>query len=545
MKRLENGNLGVLIRTYADDFQLFEQSAPRLNRYLVNASQGMQPIRFCVVCPAQDAELFRLVLPESSKDSTWVLVPTTEYSKYGYLDQQVTKLFADRYFDPLVTDYILHWDSDMMAVDYFDVAETNGDDLNNLRILYTPFRQLQTEGPEGNPWQSMYSRLGITEYNEYMRRVPHVFPIGLYAEARRLLIDAIVATTQCERHTDPAVTIGQYFDACRHTYQVEPTQFFSEFNWLGHTLWTRHDTKQFRVNFEKVTPFDSNSLTPHHKEIAVLWSYDYQLPEGACSLGTERRILRDISRYQLGARKVGPHYVVYDDTHFAEWMRQDPQLNWCADQINQVFNGIRNSNPKSPPSQDYNVIVAGANVGPYVLRYAEHCSSVFAFEPHSEAFLCLEYNTLASPHAHKIRCYNLALGGFEAAYEFVRSRNAGASYLQGENGLMKCSPTQARERLVQVVTLDGIALPPGPLLLHLDAEGFELSILIGAYRTIMSRRPPIWIELNSITLARNHLSIKDVVSYLTDGMGYYQVTETPSVPDGIAAQYDALFLPKN
>jgi hypothetical protein len=108
---------------------------------------------------------------------------TTQRHPEGYIDQQITKLRADLGVAESHPDatHIIHIDSDTVLID---------DPLLLFKgekpyLLYTPYRDLP---PEVQVWKRATERhLGVSVENEYMRRLPLVYPVGVYAAARQRL----------------------------------------------------------------------------------------------------------------------------------------------------------------------------------------------------------------------------------------------------------------------------------------------------------------------------------------------------------------------
>lgn len=123
-------------------------------------------------------------------------------------------------------------------------------------------------------------------------------------------------------------------------------------------------------------------------------------------------------------------------------------------------------------------VQAGGNVGVWPLHLAHRFKEVFTFEPDDLNYKCLVRNCGGKENIH---AFNAALGDAHGSVSMARiPGNAGASFIRAG-------------RDVQVVRIDDLALEHCDFI-ALDVEGYELSALKGAERTIRKFRPTILIE---------------------------------------------------
>jgi len=97
----------------------------------------------------------------------------------GYVDQQLCKLWADN-VATVVPDatHVIHLDSDTALVDSLDHVFSEGKPI----MLRTPYDDLPREA---EIWRAPTEKhLGFPVAHEYMRRLPLVYPISLYAKLR-------------------------------------------------------------------------------------------------------------------------------------------------------------------------------------------------------------------------------------------------------------------------------------------------------------------------------------------------------------------------
>jgi FkbM family methyltransferase len=126
------------------------------------------------------------------------------------------------------------------------------------------------------------------------------------------------------------------------------------------------------------------------------------------------------------------------------------------------------------------VVQAGGNCGLYPLYYAEMFDRVFTFEPDPMNFHCLAANCTNS----KIIKFNTGLADTP---QFVKignpdPTNVGMARVGGGDTVVYC------------ITIDSLNLPALSLL-HLDVEGCEYEVLLGAKETIKKFRPPVAVEV--------------------------------------------------
>ena len=102
----------------------------------------------------------------------------------GYIDQQYTKLNADLYV-PSTTTHVIHMDSDCMMTGRLSGMFVDGKPM----MLKTPYSELDDQA---KVWQGGTAHfMGFNPDYEYMRRMPLVYPIGIYAKARDYLTERL------------------------------------------------------------------------------------------------------------------------------------------------------------------------------------------------------------------------------------------------------------------------------------------------------------------------------------------------------------------
>jgi FkbM family methyltransferase len=140
----------------------------------------------------------------------------------------------------------------------------------------------------------------------------------------------------------------------------------------------------------------------------------------------------------------------------------------------------RDSDRRAPQVSFETIFDVGANVGQSSLRFASWFprATVWAFEPFAEAFEQLQQAT----RALETRCFKLALGSRP------ETLTVALSPLSVNNSLRNVTVDPCGET-VEVTTLDAFAATheiPHIDLLKIDTEGWDLDVLQGADRLLLS-----------------------------------------------------------
>ena len=211
--------------------------------------------------------------------------------------------------------------------------------------------------------------------------------------------------------------------------------------------------------------------------------------------------------------------VIAGDDGVCSWVRQTHKLDYDRGMLDPVIPLIKKGTA---------VLDIGAFVGTHTVEYLKHADCVVSFEPNPAAFSCLAHNC---PRAVRI---NVALGLKTAQRYWTRIfPNCGASYLADEP-----SPDCLT---VPVRALDDMPLPPRISYMKIDAEGEEVSILRGGWKTIAKHRPAMLIEVNKAALTRTKTSEEELLSVLK-AYGYDLKPIWPGTETG--PQWDVIATPK-
>lgn len=207
--------------------------------------------------------------------------------------------------------------------------------------------------------------------------------------------------------------------------------------------------------------------------------------------------------------------VLENDSHISRWVEETGRLDHDEYSIPIILEHIEKG--------DY-VVDAGAFIGDHTIAYLKAVGptgQVIAFEPNREAYQCLLHN------CPKADCIFAGLGDKEQKLRFATDGNVGASHICGLG-----------DKKVDIVTLDSYNLNRLDFF-KLDVEGFEISALVGATKTILKHRPMMWVEVNEGALQRNGKTPLDLLSFIRHELGY---AITP-YPEFDVAQYDLLCKP--
>ena len=125
------------------------------------------------------------------------------------------------------------------------------------------------------------------------------------------------------------------------------------------------------------------------------------------------------------------------------------------------------------------VVSAGGNCGMYVRFYRNYFKNVYTFEPDPLNFYCLDRNCVGEGYHKK----QGALGETEGSCTLQRSHASNV-------GMHKVTTEPGK---IPMYTIDGLNLTSCGLI-HLDVEGFERQVLMGAKNTIEKFSPVIILE---------------------------------------------------
>lgn len=231
-------------------------------------------------------------------------------------------------------------------------------------------------------------------------------------------------------------------------------------------------------------------------------------------------------------------WVLDEDTHISKWAAETGRLDhdrWLLDQIEKFIpaGGI--------------VVDVGAYIGDHTLAYSRYVGEdgiVLAFEPNPIAHECLCKNLELMPS--RVNALPYGLSNCWEGLELYSSSNVGATHAKSKGG--------KEDRLAQARMFDELwhefedEAPQTFTRLDffkVDAEGFEMKILTGAWKTLKKFRPVILVEINTQRLLENGSNVFDIMAWASRTFGAFEHQILPSECNYTADQYDLLILPVN
>lgn len=188
----------IFIRSYEKDFEWLKYCLTSIRKFC----SGFGSTHIAV--PVQDLPKLGFVEDE--------IVHGVHDKCDGYLAQQVTKMYADNFCN---ADFVLHVDSD--CVFFRPTKPADFFRFEKPIMLY--------DKDVSSPWPAISHRtLGWLDRNEYMRRLPIIYPAWIYADFR-----AWVKKNQ--KHDLETWICSQ------------PHREYSEFNTLGQWAYRYHNDK--------------------------------------------------------------------------------------------------------------------------------------------------------------------------------------------------------------------------------------------------------------------------------------------------------------
>lgn len=185
----------IFYRSYKNDFEWLGYSLKSVNKF----ASGFNRVHIAV--PTEDLAC----VPSVHGEGLHIVHDNCE----GYMGQQITKLHADEFCE---ADYVAHLDSDCIL----EKKLYAGNLFINGKPVY-----LREDGTD-SPWIDIAAvTLGWRDSNEYMRRLPIVYPRWIYLEFRNWIE---------KKH-------GMSLD---NWVAIQPSRRFSEFQSLGQWAYEYH-----------------------------------------------------------------------------------------------------------------------------------------------------------------------------------------------------------------------------------------------------------------------------------------------------------------
>jgi hypothetical protein len=154
----------ILIRTYSGDKEWLQYCLASIKKHEPN-------IGLTVVAP-------------KGHDVGCEYVYVDPVHQDGYVDQQFTKLHANL-FVPEDTTHVVHMDSDCILIGKLSNLFIDGKPM----MLKTPWEKIDSQA---SIWRGVTAmRIGFDPEFEYMRRMPLIYPISIYAALSNHLVEKL------------------------------------------------------------------------------------------------------------------------------------------------------------------------------------------------------------------------------------------------------------------------------------------------------------------------------------------------------------------
>lgn len=161
------------------------------------------------------------------------------------------------------------------------------------------------------------------------------------------------------------------------------------------------------------------------------------------------------------------------------------------------------------------VVQAGAYVGIYPIRFAEHFDFVHTFEADKYNYELARRNIELSNLTSKIKLHKAALGETEGHFQLQEVKSTVSHY-------MTSVPGKVHQIAIDSLGLDNCSL------IQLDIEGAEWPALKGAEETISKFRPALVLEMKNHGINKGFsYTEEEMVAWLLE-RGYHKVAKTHS-----------------
>jgi len=185
----------------------------------------------------------------------------------------------------------------------------------------------------------------------------------------------------------------------------------------------------------------------------------------------------------------------------------------------------------------------GANVGFYSLNAANYYANVLSFEPVSETYSNLNENVSLNSF-NNIDLFKVGLSDSKAIAEIhLNPLNSGGASLKkfSENVQNQFQDYKWEKETIELTTIDEVMKKISPnkkILMKIDVEGHELSVLKGGLKTINLFRPLIYAEI-----MRDEEKFKSIKKILPSDYASVSLQEMTILNDSISISNDVLFVP--
>jgi len=145
--------------------------------------------------------------------------------------------------------------------------------------------------------------------------------------------------------------------------------------------------------------------------------------------------------------------------------------------------------------KDQNILDIGAHSGTYTISLANHCKTVYSFEPQKMTFYSL-CGSVALSNLKNVNCLNIGLGTSEQVGKQILnivSLDGGGSTLHNDNNSDVLQTEEIEIRTLDSFNIDNISF------IKIDVENNELQVLLSSQNTLKrSNYPKILFEMNKL-----------------------------------------------
>jgi FkbM family methyltransferase len=261
--------------------------------------------------------------------------------------------------------------------------------------------------------------------------------------------------------------------------------------------------------------------------VARLWAYIYGLVKDVCGLnlrglGFVLRLVRTDKVISVRGRKL------YFNHKIAGSYGRSLAGSWNEPETHQLLSFLLSHLRGSVVFVD-----VGANIGEIVVDVARHenISLILAFEPIAECCKTIK-RSLDLNGFHAYRIIEKLVGANVGQHAFTL--NAQAPQLSSVSDVPSASSTQ-----VSMTTLDAEALPRSDhVILLVDVEGYEPSVLRGAAGFVADRKPCIIFEYNMISKQR--YKIGEIAEILGPQYEFYRLRRDGHLDDEVESAWNCV-----
>jgi len=215
--------------------------------------------------------------------------------------------------------------------------------------------------------------------------------------------------------------------------------------------------------------------------------------------------------------------VLENDSHISKWVEDEGRLDHDQNALPRILPHIK---------QGSVIFDIGAFIGDHTIAYARK-GIVHAFEPNPDVFECLKYNM----QKKDVVCRCIALSDKVHNYSvIVPIANIGMTTIESKSDSKGMTTTT-----IDIYCKDMGVIPD---FIKIDAEGYELKILVGGFETITKHKPILVLEVNEYALIAHGTSRTELFEYL-DKIGYIYSDIYGEPLENLHTQFDIICYAKS